>query len=112
MQKKSVYSFQSLLNQLYAIKWVAYCKHPFGGQRKVLEYLGCYVHRVAISNYRIQSKELLCTCQHEEPVYFECESWQDLFLALTGIDLRTCPSCGQGRMVFLETIYPEIKPPP
>jgi len=64
------------------------------------------------NRYTLLSKELLCTCQHEEPDYFECESWQDLFLALTGVDLRTCPSCGQGRMVFLETIYPEIKPPP
>jgi len=71
MRKKSVNSFQSLLNQLYAIKWITYCKYPFGGQRKVLKYLGCYVHRVAISNYRIQSKELLSIFQNEERDYFE-----------------------------------------
>ncbi len=34
-------------------EWVVYAKPPFGGPEKVLEYLGRYTHRVAISNYRI-----------------------------------------------------------
>ena len=34
-------------------KWVVYAKPPFGGPAKVLEYLGRYTHRVAISNHRI-----------------------------------------------------------
>lgn len=33
--------------------WVVYAKKPFGGPRQVLEYLGRYTHRVAISNHRI-----------------------------------------------------------
>jgi Putative transposase/Transposase zinc-binding domain len=34
-------------------KWVVYCKKPFGGPEGVLQYLGRYTHRVAISNNRI-----------------------------------------------------------
>ena len=33
--------------------WVVYAKAPFGGPQQVLEYLGRYTHRVAISNNRL-----------------------------------------------------------
>jgi hypothetical protein len=36
-------------------RWIAYAKRPFAGPQQVLEYLGRYTHRVAISNYRISS---------------------------------------------------------
>lgn len=36
---------------------MSYCKRPFGGPEQVLEYLGRYTHRVAISNNRIQRIE-------------------------------------------------------
>jgi len=42
-----------LLPKLYAHNWVLYCKRPFAGPKKVLDYLGRYTHRVAISNHRI-----------------------------------------------------------
>lgn len=45
--------FQAFLNTLYHRKWITYCKRPFGGPEQVLEYLGRYTHRVAISNERI-----------------------------------------------------------
>jgi hypothetical protein len=35
--------------------WVVYSKPPFSGPRKLLDYLGRYTHRVAISNHRIVS---------------------------------------------------------
>lgn len=38
---------------LYAHDWVVYAKQPLGGPEAVLEYLGRYTHRVAISNERI-----------------------------------------------------------
>jgi hypothetical protein len=50
-------AFQRLMDKLYSIKWVSYCKRPFGGPKQVMEYLGRYTHRVAISNYRIQKME-------------------------------------------------------
>jgi predicted Zn-ribbon and HTH transcriptional regulator len=53
--------FLSLLKQaglpfdsaLYQDEWVVYCKPPFKNASKVIEYLGRYTHRVAISNRRI-----------------------------------------------------------
>ena len=38
---------------LYAQDWVVYAKAPLGGPEAVLDYLGRYTHRVAISNERI-----------------------------------------------------------
>ena len=38
---------------LYRKDWVLYCKPPFGDAGKVMDYLGRYTHRVAISNNRL-----------------------------------------------------------
>ena len=35
--------------------WVVYAKQPFAGPEQVLDYLGRYTHRVAISNHRLVS---------------------------------------------------------
>ncbi|MBK8892525.1 MAG: transposase [Propionivibrio sp.] len=42
-----------LKHALYAHDWVVYAKQPLGGPEAVLDYLGRYTHRVAISNERI-----------------------------------------------------------
>ena len=42
------------LNQLYNKEWIVYAKQPFGGPQQVIEYLGRYTHKVAISNHRIK----------------------------------------------------------
>jgi predicted Zn-ribbon and HTH transcriptional regulator len=47
-------SFGRYLAPLRKRKWVVYAKAPFGGPEKVLDYLGRYTHRVAISNNRLQ----------------------------------------------------------
>ncbi len=44
-----------LLNLLYAKDWNVYAKAPFGGPQTVIEYLGRYTHKVAISNHRIDN---------------------------------------------------------
>lgn len=36
-------------------KWVVYAKRPFGSPKMVVEYLGRYTHKIAISNHRLQS---------------------------------------------------------
>lgn len=46
-------TFESFSNQFYHKKWVVYCKPPFNGPKGVLQYLGRYTHRIAISNNRI-----------------------------------------------------------
>lgn len=48
-------------NTLFENKWVVYAKTPFGGPKQVINYLGRYTHRTAISNDRIlkvDSKEV------------------------------------------------------
>jgi hypothetical protein len=40
---------------LHRKAWIVYSKAPFAGPRKLLDYLGRYTHRVAISNHRLLS---------------------------------------------------------
>ena len=49
------HAFASWLRPLFRKNWVVYCKPPFGGPEYVLQYLGRYTHRVAISNHRLVS---------------------------------------------------------
>jgi len=44
---------RALLAALRAKPWVVYAKRPFAGPEQVLEYLGRYTHRTAISNERL-----------------------------------------------------------
>lgn len=46
---------QRLFDALHQKPWVVYAKSPFGGPQQVLDYLGRYTHRVAISNHRLVS---------------------------------------------------------
>jgi len=46
-------SWRNLVADLRRHDWVVYAKQPLGGPAQVLEYLGRYTHRVAISNERI-----------------------------------------------------------
>jgi len=48
-------TFQLLLKALRQKPWVVYAKEPFGSPKQVLDYLGRYTHRVALSNDRILS---------------------------------------------------------
>jgi predicted Zn-ribbon and HTH transcriptional regulator len=48
-------SFARYLAPLRSSEWVVYAKPPFGGPDRVLDYLGRYTHRVAISNHRLKN---------------------------------------------------------
>jgi hypothetical protein len=50
-------AFARYLAPLRRSAWVVYAKAPFGGPQRVLEYLGRYTHRVAISNSRLLQLE-------------------------------------------------------
>lgn len=52
---------------LYAKNWVVYAKRPFSTPAHVIEYLGRYTHKIAISNYRITKVD-------ENHVFFK---WKD-----------------------------------
>jgi len=48
---------RELLNELYKKDWVVFAKRPFNGPQSVIEYLGRYTHKIAISNHRIKNIE-------------------------------------------------------
>ncbi|MCY7292834.1 MAG: IS91 family transposase [Ferruginibacter sp.] len=45
----------TLRRQMYNKNWVVYAKQPFLGPKQVIEYLGRYTHKIAISNHRIKN---------------------------------------------------------
>ena len=45
--------FARCLAKLRRVEWVVYAKRPFAGPQQVLDYVGQYTHRVAISNNRL-----------------------------------------------------------
>jgi hypothetical protein len=63
-------TFARYLAPLKLSPWVVYAKPPFGGPQQVLEYLGRYTHRVAISNQRLQKLE-------DAQVTFEWKDYRD-----------------------------------
>jgi hypothetical protein len=48
-------AFSKLVRSLWQKQWVVYAKPPFSSPEKVLDYLGRYTQRVALSNNRILS---------------------------------------------------------
>jgi hypothetical protein len=51
---KSIPIDNALRNKLFEKQWVVYAKKPFGSPQSVVEYLGRYTHKIAISNHRLQ----------------------------------------------------------
>jgi Putative transposase/Transposase zinc-binding domain len=49
--------FRRHLDRVRKVKWVVYAKPPFAGPQQVVDYVGRYTHRVAISNHRIMGIE-------------------------------------------------------
>lgn len=49
--------FLAYLEPVQRKEWVVYAKKPFAGPEQVLDYVGRYTHRVAISNNRLLSLE-------------------------------------------------------
>lgn len=55
LSKSGAIDFSPVLREkLYTKKWVVYAKRPFARPQDVLEYLGRYTHKTAISNYRLK----------------------------------------------------------
>lgn len=48
---------QQLVTAFYKHNWIVYAKRPFTGPQSVVEYLGRYTHKIAISNQRIKSMD-------------------------------------------------------
>jgi hypothetical protein len=167
-------AFQRHLAPLREQDWVVYAKPPFADAQQVLDYLGRYTHRVAISNHRLldiddatvtfqwrdyrdanQSKAMTLTADefirrflihvlppgfhrlryfgfmgncHRKEKLARCrallgmqaappqpdvtQDYRDRYEALTGISLRQCPACNNGRMITVEHLKPFTTGPP
>ena len=46
--------YQKIRETLWDKNWVVFAKRPFGSPNAVVEYLGRYTHKIAISNHRIK----------------------------------------------------------
>jgi hypothetical protein len=167
-------AFQRHLAPLREQQWVVYAKSSFAGPQQMLDYLGRYTHRVAISNHRLldiddatvtfqwrdyrddnQSKAMTLTADefirrflihvlpsgfhrlryfgfmgncHRKEKLARCrallgmqaappqpdvtQDYRDRYEALTGISLRQCPACNNGRMITVEHLKPFTTGPP
>jgi Putative transposase/Transposase zinc-binding domain len=63
-------AFRRYLAPLWNTGWVVYTKRPFAGPAQVLDYVGRYTHRVAISNNRLLSMD-------DDKVRFKWKDYRD-----------------------------------
>lgn len=54
LRKNKVPVSQKVYDKLFSKSWVVYAKQQFHTPKYVVEYLGRYTHKIAISNYRIK----------------------------------------------------------
>lgn len=55
LKAKSPIKYEQIRQELWQKPWVVFAKRPFGSPKSVVEYLGRYTHKIAISNYRIRN---------------------------------------------------------
>lgn len=55
LKQKDLVQYEQIRQKLWGKPWVVFAKRPFGSPRSVVEYLGRYTHKIAISNHRIQA---------------------------------------------------------
>jgi hypothetical protein len=53
LRKSELTIAQKVYDAVFKKKWVVYAKQPFSSPKYVIEYLGRYTHKIAISNHRI-----------------------------------------------------------
>jgi len=63
-------AFRRYLAPVREAEWVVYAKRPFAGPAQVLDYVGRYTHRVAISNNRL-------VCMDDGKVCFRWKDYRD-----------------------------------
>jgi len=53
LKEKDLFQYKKIERQLWEKEWVVFAKRPFGSPKAVVEYLGRYSHKIALSNHRI-----------------------------------------------------------
>ena len=94
-----------LFRGLFAKPWVVYAKRPFAGPESVIDYLGRYTHKIAISNHRLLSvskqrvrfryKDYRDGSSHK---VMDLEPWN----SFAALPCTSCPKalCASGTTVF------------
>ena len=77
------YNFKELLNTCYEKDWGPHCKKTFNGAQSVINYLGKYTHRIAISNHRIIRMDEYTVTYYVKD-YREQGKWKEL--TISGIE--------------------------
>lgn len=54
LKAKNPIGYEQIRQELWQKTWVVFAKRPFGSPKAVVEYLGRYTHKIAISNRRIK----------------------------------------------------------
>ena len=54
LKAKEPVKYEQIRKELWKKPWVVFAKNPFGNTHSVVEYLGRYTHKIAISNHRIK----------------------------------------------------------
>lgn len=54
LKAKEPVQYGQIRQELWRKQWVVFAKKPFGSPKSVVEYLGRYTHKIAISNHRIK----------------------------------------------------------
>jgi Putative transposase/Transposase zinc-binding domain len=55
LKSKLPIEYEQIREELWKKPWVVFAKRPFGTTQSVIEYLGRYTHKIAISNHRIKN---------------------------------------------------------
>lgn len=55
LKERHYEQYLKIQQQLWEKRWVVFAKKPFGNAHSVVEYLGRYTHKIAISNHRIKA---------------------------------------------------------
>ena len=55
LKSKEPIQYEQIRQELWQKSWVVFAKRPFGSPKSVVEYLGRYTHKIAISNHRIKA---------------------------------------------------------
>ena len=80
---KEIKELNNFLRPLYNKDWVTYIEPPKGSPENIIEYIGRYAFRVAISNYRIKNID-------DNNVTFEYKDYKDnskiKLMTITGVE--------------------------
>ena len=77
------FTFKELLDTCYNKEWIPHCKKTFNGAQSVINYLGKYTHRIAISNHRIICMDETTVTYYAKD-YREEGNWKEL--TISGIE--------------------------